>query len=65
MNFHVNGGGLWVLFFPLVYIALVIYFVLRFLHAMERGVAAHERIADELGRLQAGGIRDGTGVRGT
>ena len=23
---------------------------------MERGVAAHERIADELGRLQAGGI---------
>jgi len=65
MNFHVNGGAVWVLLLPLVNLALLIYFVLRFLHAMERGVAAHERIADELGRIRNDGTRGGAGARGT
>ena len=65
MNFAMPGTyGLFILL-PLLYVLLVIYFVLRFLHAMERGVAAHERIADELARLSAGSLRDRPGAGGT
>jgi uncharacterized membrane protein len=65
MNFAMPGTyGLFFLL-PLLYILLLVYFVLRFLHAMERGVAAHERIADELGRLSTGSLRDSTGGGGT
>ena len=50
------------LLLPLVWWGIVIYFVLRFLRAFERGVGAHEDIARELRvlatRLEA---RDRTG----
>lgn len=48
MNFSFNGApGLMVLI-PLISWAVSIYFILRFLRAFERGVRAHERIADSL-----------------
>jgi hypothetical protein len=65
MNFQVNGPGAWVILLPLLNLVLIIYFVLRFLRAMERGVAAHERIANELGELWAGGGKERTGAGGT
>jgi hypothetical protein len=39
------------LLLPLAWWLIVIYFVLRFLRAFERGVDAHETVARELGRL--------------
>lgn len=49
MPFMFDGRTM--LLLPLVWFGIVIYFVLRFLRAFERGVDAHERIARELGRL--------------
>ncbi len=66
MNFGNGGmfGFFWLL--PLLYIALVIYFVLRLLRAIERGVDAHERIAQELARFDVrGGGGSGAGSAGT
>ena len=45
-NFPASIGMFYLL--PVLYIAVVVYFVLRFLRAIERGVAAHERIAQHL-----------------
>lgn len=55
MNFNFGGGYGLFLLLPLLYIALIVYFVLRFLRAIERGADAHERIADALSRMDIRG----------
>lgn len=50
-NFFGTAGAL----FVLLYIAFIVYCVLRFLNAVDRGVAAHERMAQELSRVAGKG----------
>ena len=55
------GTGLLI---AVAYVVFIVYCLLRFLSAIDRGVAAHERIAQELGRLGGQGGA-GSGSRGT
>ena len=48
MNWAFGGAPSLMLLIPLISWAVSIYFILRFLRAFERGVRAHERIADAL-----------------
>lgn len=48
MNWSFNGAPGLMFLIPLISWAVSLYFILRFLRALERGVRAHERIADSL-----------------
>lgn len=48
MNFNLIDAPGFLLLLPIVWWGVVIYFALRFLRALERGVGAHEDIAREL-----------------
>jgi hypothetical protein len=50
MNFGMIGGPFLLILLWLAGWIFGIYLALRLLRAIERGVAAHERIADALGR---------------
>lgn len=48
MNLSFDGAPGLMFLIPLISWAVSLYFILRFLRAFERGVRAHERIADSL-----------------
>ena len=48
MSWSFNGAPGLMFLVPLISWIVSLYFILRFLRAFERGVRAHERIADEL-----------------
>lgn len=48
MNLSFNDGPGVLLLIPVISWVVTLYFILRFLRAFERGVQAHERIADAL-----------------
>jgi len=48
MNFGLGSAPALLLLLPVVVWLVVLYLLVRFLHAFERGVSAHERIADAL-----------------
>ena len=54
MNFGFSGAPLLLLLLPVVVWLVVLYLLVRFLRAFERGVYAHERIADALTKQFAG-----------
>ena len=65
MNILPAASGALGLLFIVAYVVFIIYCVLRFLNAVDRGVAAHERIAQEMGRRGDGGRTGGFGTGGT
>ena len=65
MNFQPAAFGSLGLLFAVGYVVFAIYCILRFLNAVDRGVAAHERIAQELGRRNERAKGDGSGSAGT
>ena len=48
MNWLFNGAPGLMFLIPIISWAVSLYFIVRFLRAFERGVRAHERIADAL-----------------
>jgi hypothetical protein len=48
MNFSLNGGSGFMFLIPVIVWLIWLYFIVRFLRAFERGVQAHERIANAL-----------------
>jgi hypothetical protein len=54
MNFVFNGAPVLMFLIPIVAWAVTLYLIVRFLHAFERAVYAHERIADAFTRHFAG-----------
>jgi hypothetical protein len=54
MNFGINGAPMLFLLVPVIVWLVAFYLVLRFLRAFERGVYAHERIAETLSKSLAG-----------
>lgn len=48
MNLSFNDAPGLVFLIPIISWAVSLYFIIRFLRAFERGVRAHERIADSL-----------------
>jgi hypothetical protein len=48
MNFSLNGGSGFMLLIPVIVWLIWLYIIIRFLRAFERGVHAHERIANAL-----------------
>ena len=50
MNFALNDGSMILLLIPVAVWLVALYLILRFLRAFERGVYAHERIADSLAK---------------
>ena len=57
MNLSLNGASGIMLLIPVIVWLIWLYIVVRFLRAFERGVHAHERIADAL----SGSPHDGRG----
>jgi hypothetical protein len=53
MNFGIGSAPVLLLLLPVVVWLVVLYLLVRFLRAFERGVDAHERIADVLTRQAA------------
>jgi hypothetical protein len=54
MNFVLNGAPMLMLVVPVVVWLVALYLILRFLRAFERGIYAHERIADALTKSPRG-----------
>jgi hypothetical protein len=54
MNFVLNGVPYLAVLLPVTVWLVTLYLVLRFLRAFERGVYAHERIADALNQSLRG-----------
>ncbi|HTE45251.1 MAG TPA: hypothetical protein VK636_08430 [Gemmatimonadaceae bacterium] len=50
MNFSINDWPPFMLFIPIIAWLVSLYLILRFLRAFERGVDAHERIANTLAK---------------
>lgn len=61
MNIGFNGAPMLLLLVPVIVWLVAFYLVLRFLRAFERGVYAHERIADSLSKSH-GGPRSGSSL---
>jgi len=53
MNWSFNGAPGLMFLIPIISWAVSLYFIIRFLRAFERGVRAHERIADSLASSSA------------
>ena len=54
MNFGFSGAPLLLLLVPVIVWGVAFYLAVRFLQAFERGVYAHERIADALSKSFGG-----------